>query len=471
MIVVLLFISIVSGFCVGILSGLTPGIHVNVIASLMVAIYASSPQSSELRLPIAVFIVSVSITHAFFDYIPSLFLGVPTDEVYTLLPGQRMIKQGEGGKALRLSIEGSWKGLLFSLTIAIIFIILAVLNLNLLSTVDKLLKPFLFWVLLAISVFLIKDESRTAWATTIFLLSGFFGIVVLGTPLIPNGSSAAFNSLFPALSGLFGISGLLISLADEKGKLPIQKQDISLCISNRDVNAASLLGTISGMAVGLLPGLGSANASTLALKLTGDQNEDSNDKFYITTTSAIQTSDALFGITALYFIQKSRSGASVAIGALIEKINPWETLTIVLAMGLAGFASRMLLLNSWQIFLKIINNLNYRALTFAVITFITLLVSLTTGFWGVMVLVAATSLGLLPPMVNVRRSQMMGFFLIPVMLFFSGFQESFVSLFRLESQLSPSIPTNLQSIAISLGICFFTSLIIYVSTSFIQKKK
>ena len=88
-----------------------------------------------------------------------------------------------------------------------------------------------------------------------------------------------------------------------------------------------------------------------------------------------------------------------------------------------------------------------------------------------MVLVAATSLGLLPPMVNVRRSQMMGFFLIPVMLFFSGFQESFVSLFRLESQLSPSIPTNLQSIAISLGICFFTSLIIYVSTSFIQKKK
>ena len=104
-------------------------------------------------------------------------------------------------------------------------------------------------------------------------------------------------------------------------------------------------------------------------------------------------------------------------------------------MGLAGFASRQLLLNSWQIFLKIINNLNYRALTLAVIAFITLLVSLTTGFWGVMVLVAATSLGLLPPMVNVRRSQMMGFFLIPVMLFFSGFQESFVSLFRLESQL------------------------------------
>jgi|JFJP01.1.fsa_nt_gi putative membrane protein len=278
-----------------------------------------------------------------------------------------MIKQGEGGRALRLSIEGSWKGLLFSLIIAIIFIILAILNLNLLSAVDELLKPFLFWVLLAISVFLIKDESRTAWANTIFLLSGFFGIVVLGTPLIPNGSSAAFNSLFPALSGLFGISGLLISLADEKAKLPIQKKDISLCISNRDVNAASLLGTISGMAVGLLPGLGSANASTLALKLTGDQNEDSNDKFYITTTSAIQTSDALFGITALYFIQKSRSGASVAIGALIEKINPWETLTIVLAMGLAGFASRMLLLNSWQIFLKIINNLNYRALTLAVL--------------------------------------------------------------------------------------------------------
>ena len=108
---------------------------------------------------------------------------------------------------------------------------------------------------------------------------------------------------------------------------------------------------------------------------------------------------------------------------------------------------------------------------FCVITFITLLVSLTTGFWGVMVLVAATSLGLLPPMVNVRRSQMMGFFLIPVMLFFSGFQETFVSLFRLESQLSASIPTDLKSLAISLGICFSTSLAIYVSASFLHKKE
>ena len=86
--------SLLFGVLFGIISGLTPGIHVNVVASLMVAFYASASLGKELSLPISIFIVAVSITHAFFDYLPSLFLGVPTDEVYALLPGQRLIKVG-----------------------------------------------------------------------------------------------------------------------------------------------------------------------------------------------------------------------------------------------------------------------------------------------------------------------------------------------------------------------------------------
>jgi putative membrane protein len=328
--------------------------------------------------------------------------------------------------------------------------------------------------LLAISLVLIFDEHKKGkllWATIIFCLSGLFGIITLGTPLVPGGSSSAFSVLFPALSGLFGISGLLLSLFDDTASLPPQKPDISLKLNGASVNTSSLLGTLSGMAVGLLPGLGSANAAALLLLITGNQKNENNDKLYIVTTSAIQASDTLFGVTALYFIEKSRSGASVAIQSVLGQINPWQVLIIILVMGLVGFLSRLIILNSWQFFIKAINFFNYQSLTIAVIIFITILVLLTTGFWGLMVLLAATSLGILPPTIGVRRSQMMGFFLVPVMLFFSGLQEPIVSVLHLQAKISPAPIVSISQIAQSLVISFSTALIAYFMGNFYRKFK
>lgn len=460
--------SLIIGIVCGIFTGLTPGVHVNVVASLMVAFYASASLSNNLSLPISIFIVAVSITHAFFDYLPTLFLGVPGDEVYALLPGQRLIKEGRGGEALRLSIEGSWRGLILALIVATFCALLTLININLLVQAEAVLKPVLFWVLLSISLVLIFTEKNRLWAAILFLFSGLFGIVILGTPLVPGGSSAAFNVLFPALSGLFGVSGLLLALGEKTAKLPPQKEDIALNISEAQINQATLLGTASGMAVGLLPGLGSANAATLTLLLTGDRENKDNSRLYIVTTSAIQAADSVFGIAALYFIEKSRSGASVAIGSIIGEITVGQMLVILLTMGITGFLSRNLLLKSWKVFVSLINYLNYQALTLAVIVFIVTLVMLTTGFWGLAVLVGGTFLGLLPPLVKVRRTQLMGLFLVPVIMFFSGIQDSIVSFLRLEAQLSPSVTIQPIQLLGNLGICF-TIAILFYSISLIKK--
>lgn len=461
--------ALIIGVLVGIISGLTPGIHVNVVASLMVAFYASASLSKELSLPISLFIVAVSITHAFFDYLPSLFLGVPTDEVYALLPGQKLIKEGKGGEALQLSIEGSWRGLKIALVIAVLCTLLTTIGINPIAGAESIIKPFLFWILLIISGTLIFTESNLVWAITLFLFSGLFGIIVLGTPLVPGGSSAAFSVLFPALSGLFGVSGLLQALSEETAKLPPQTKEIKLNIPDSSINNATLIGTFSGMAVGLLPGLGAANAATLTLLLTGDQESDTRSRLYIVTTSAIQSADAVFGIAALYFIDKSRSGASVAINSIIGEINSWQTLLILMGMGAAGFLSRNLLLKSWTIFISFIDYLNYRALTLAVIMFISTLVFMTTGFWGFLVLVAGTCLGLLPPIVKVRRTQLMGLFLVPVLLFFSGFQDSFVTLFWLQAQISPSSSLTLSQMGTFLIISFGVGISSYFINSIFQR--
>lgn len=453
MIFILCIPALIIGILIGIVSGLTPGIHVNVVASLMVAFYSSASLDEKWSLPISIFIVAVSITHTFFDYLPSLFLGVPTDEVYALLPGQRLIKEGRGGEALKLSIEGSWRGLLIALTVAIFCTLLTFGGINPLASIEDIVKPILVWILLFISCILIITESNHFWAITLFLLSGLFGIIIFGTPLIAGGSSSAFTVLFPALSGLFGLSGLLQALSEETTKLPSQLKDMTLNVSEDNINKATFMGVFAGIVVGLLPGLGAANAATLTLLLSKGKKSDTS-RLYIVTTSAIQSADTVFGIAALYFIEKSRSGASVAIGSIIGEINASQTLLILTGMFVSGFLSYSLLLKTWRIFFSIINHLNHRSLTLAVIMFISTLVLMTTGFWGFVILIASTSLGLLPAIVKVKRTQLMGLFLIPVMLFFSGFQDSFVSLFGLQAQISPSASITLSQVCIFLVISF-----------------
>lgn len=463
--------AILTGIICGIFTGLTPGIHVNTIASLIVA-FLGSMAEQKLALPAALFIVTLSIAHSFFDYLPSLFLGVPTDAVYALLPGQKLVKEGKGGEALKLSIEGSWRGLIFSLIIALILTFTNILGFNFLGTIEDFITPFLFWILLAISILLILTEKHKLWALILFILSGIFGIVIFGTPLVPSGESVAFSSLFPALSGLFGLSGILLSITESNSKIPQQDEKIEIDLPEKEINKSIILGGIAGMAVGLLPGLGSANAATVTLLLTGNEKNENNRKSYIVNTSAIQAADAIFGIAALYLIAKSRSGASVAINVLLNDIQAGHIIIILITMAIAGWICRFLLLKTWQSFIQVINNVNYQALNLSILVFITGLVLATTGFWGVVILITGTSLGLLPPIVGVRRSQMMGLFLVPVMLFFSGLQAPIVTTLHLEAKLSPPIMESPNSIFFQLFINMvlaISSYILFLSFSRIKK--
>ena len=68
------------------------------------------------------FLVSLAISHTFFDYIPGLFLGIPGDGAFALLPGEAMVMRGEGLEALYLSAKGSLYGLLWASLLASFFL-------------------------------------------------------------------------------------------------------------------------------------------------------------------------------------------------------------------------------------------------------------------------------------------------------------------------------------------------------------
>jgi putative membrane protein len=73
----LLIISLFLGFLLGIISGLTPGIHVNNFALILVALSPLFLDMGFAPFYIAVIILANSVTQTFLDIIPSIFLGAP----------------------------------------------------------------------------------------------------------------------------------------------------------------------------------------------------------------------------------------------------------------------------------------------------------------------------------------------------------------------------------------------------------
>src|SRR3990167_6820790 len=97
---------LILGIFIGTFTGLTPGVHINLIGAILVSLSASVFFGIN-PLYFVVFIVAMSITHVFVDFIPSIFLGCPDDETaLSVLPGHEMLKTGRGYEAVMLSSLG-----------------------------------------------------------------------------------------------------------------------------------------------------------------------------------------------------------------------------------------------------------------------------------------------------------------------------------------------------------------------------
>lgn len=101
----LIFACIIGVLC-GAVTGLIPGIHVNTVGAF---VFASSATILAFLSPefLAVFLMSMSISHALLEFIPSMFLGVPEEgTVMSVLPGHHLLLQGRGKEAIRLVALG-----------------------------------------------------------------------------------------------------------------------------------------------------------------------------------------------------------------------------------------------------------------------------------------------------------------------------------------------------------------------------
>jgi putative membrane protein len=398
-----ILIAIFIGIAAGTVTGITPGIHINLVSVILVSISAALLHIVQ-PITLAVFLIAMSITHTFTDALPSTFLGAPDAEMaLNALPGHRMLLQGRGYDAVKLTVIGS----LFSL-----MLVIALFPALIFATpyIYNLVKDFIGWILVAVIVYVIfleKGLKKKIIALAIFLLSGFLGLAVFGIPNLDQ-------PLFAMLSGLFGVSTLLISLKDKNNIPPQQFEPDSLKLEKGHAWKPSVAAVFSGTLTGLFPGLGGAQAALIGFQLIGNLGNFA----FIILVAGINTANMAFSLVTLYAIDKPRNGSIVALQQIMETVTVNEMLIYVAVMLIVAGIAAVWTLKLAKYFAKFITKVNYQKICYAIIFFIVMMTIYFNGILGLLILFTATMLGMLPAFFSVKRSLAMGCLILPVICYF-----------------------------------------------------
>lgn len=400
------------GVICGAITGLIPGIHVNTAGAI---IFTSSAFLLGIFSPefLCVFLVAMSIAHALIEFIPSIFLGVPDEATaVSVLPGHRMVLEGRSKEAIRIVAIGGFGAIIVIILILPILIIF-------LPTIQGVIKPYTFLILLLVSLYMIwrlsNGKRAFFWSLILFIFSGFLGWTIFQTPI------SSGLSMMCIFSGLFGISTILFSLND-KSFMPHQNKFYDLEL-NSNMLRGIFAGGVSGAILGFLPGFGPAQGTIIAQTVAGGDGEDNTENF-LTSISGLNTSDTLFSLICIYLIGNPRSGIAVYMSYLISTFSISHLLIFIFTALVAVSVSLMLCLKLGDSFSKIMQNINYKKLSFIVIILMVLILYIFTIIYKAniiyitLALITSTAMGLLPHYLGVSKSHLMGVLIIPAMIIY-----------------------------------------------------
>jgi len=395
-------IALLLGVISGTLTGLIPGIHINLVAFFLLSLVTAGYFLNFPIISLAVFIVSLSITHTFIDFIPSIFLGAPDeDSVLSVLPGHEMLIKGQGYEAVILTLIGSIIGVILILLFSPLFVLF-------LPTIYDYTVRIMPFVLILASLFLFYfEKNNRLWAVIIFFLAGFLGIASLNLPIK--------EPLLPLLTGLFGASSLITSIS-KKQKLPNQRiiKLRHLEIKKKSIAKSILASIIASPLCSFLPGLGSGQAAVIGSEVTRDLDR----KEFLILLGSINTIVMGLSFVTLYTIQESRTGSAVAVSRLFETFSLNNLLIILAAVLISGIFAFFLTIFIAKSFSKNISKISYNKLSLGILIFLSLIILIFSGFLGFLVFIISTFTGLVCIYAGVRRTHLMGCLMLPTILFY-----------------------------------------------------
>ena len=388
---------VAGGIALGAASGLLPGLHANNMALLLAGVAPSVPGP---RIYVAMAMLAAGVVHTFLDVVPSLALGVPDAAMAAVaLPGHRLVLEGRGREALRLSALGS--------AIAVVLAApLAIPVTRLMTAAWPTIRANLGVVLAAVAVGLVVTERgrlSMLGATISLGASGLLGVATLSVS--PTAPLAAGGMLVPLFAGLFG-APVLVDAIGGTGVPP--QGDAALALSGRGVAGLAGVGTVAGAVVGYVPAVSSAIAATAALLAVPGR---CGARGFVVATSGVNTSNAVFALFALVALGAPRTGVLVAVDRLGA---PLLVAHLIVAMVVAAAAGFVLVLVVGDRYLAVVGRLDTRRLSVAILAGLAALSFLFAGPVGTVTYLAAGIVGLVPARFRARRASLMGVLIVPL---------------------------------------------------------
>jgi len=391
-----ILIAIIIGLILGTFTGLIPGVHINLVAAIILSLSVFLLQFFS-PISLAAAIMAMAIMHVFVDFIPSIFLGAPSDATaLAVLPGHQLLIEGRGYEAVILSAIGGFFGVvtIISLLPVLLFFV---------TKIFAVLRPHIGIILLGILIYNIFREKgiKRWWSFVVISMAGALGFITLN---IPN----MREPLLPLLASLFGVSMLIVS-GLENTAVPIQVREIKI-IKPLAAAKSVAAGTFSGGLMGLFPALGPAQAAMLARELLGK----SGKRAYLMTIGAVSTSSMLFGLITLFAIDKARNG-SIAILSEIVSVGIAEFVLLISVAVVACGAAFIITSIIAKFFSRNIYRIDYTKISVLIIVFISALTFYFSQFVGLLILATGTAIGFFTINKNIARHNLMSCLMVPVM--------------------------------------------------------
>lgn len=393
-----LLLALLAGILAGTFTGLAPGIHINLLAALLISslsFFAGVPPPA-----LVAFIVAMSLTHVLIDIIPTIFLNVPEEDTFlALLPSQQFLLDGRAYEAVVLTLFGALLGLGLLVPITLLYLLA-------LPSLYFSLTAFLPYLLVFLSLYIIFRDERPLLAAFVFSLAALLGLLTFRLPVA--------QPLLPLLTGLFGCSALLLAFHAPPVLKRQQLLPLRACTpTRRELRSATLASLLAAPLCSFLPGISSSHAATL-----GSECIEQNNRSFLLLIGAVNVLVMSLSFVVVFAIARARSGSAAAVQELLHSITLTDlflmllvtALTIALVFPLALFLTRRAM--------KLFNALPYRPLALAVLTLLTLLSLAFSGWLGLLVLFTATAIGIVCISSGVRRINLMASLIIPAALFY-----------------------------------------------------
>jgi putative membrane protein len=395
-------IAISIGVGCGVITGLTPGIHVNLIALILSTqvVFFSSYVS---QFQICIIIFACALTHSFIDCIPSIYFGAPdSDQALSVLPGHQLLLEGKGHQAIVFTLIGSYFAYILGLILFPFFMYL-------MKILYPIIKDVTGYLLIVVMSYMILNEQtirKKLLAFFFFILAGVLGIFILN-------NSYLTNPLFHLLSGLFGLSILIISI-NQTSFLPKQSDSKSIDISFIVLVKSVCVSVFVGFIAAFLPGFSSSQAAIVAKNIVGEIGK----RGFLVLVGGINTANFLISLCSLYIIQKARNGAVLAINELTLEFNINFLFVLIISSMIIASIALILTIKFSRLCRSLIEKVNYKMIIIFIICFLIVMSFFMDGFIGFLSLGTSTAVGVFASLKGVGKNHLMGCLILPVIFYF-----------------------------------------------------